>query len=216
MGDLFEPAWINTVVISFTTFFATVGPVETAGMFAGLTAASTPGERRAQALKGTLIAAAILLVFAFFGSGLLAYMGISIPALRTAGGILLLLMAVDLVFSRHSGAMSTTDDENVEARSKQDISVFPLATPLLAGPGAIGAAILLMADTVGIVSEKIAVVTGMLAVMVIALVLMLAATQVQRLLGVTGLNVISRVMGILLAALAVQFIFDGIANSGLI
>lgn len=216
MADFIDPLWLSTVVVSFTTFFALIGPVETAGMFAGLTVSNTPAERRAQAVKGTLFATIILLIFALFGNALLSYMGITLPALRTAGGILLLLMAIDLVFSRHSGATSTTDDENVEAKAKNDISVFPLATPLLAGPGAIGAAILLMADTNGIVIYMSAVVTALIAVQVVALILLLAATQVQKLLGVTGLNVISRVMGILLAALAVQFIFDGISESGLI
>lgn len=215
MFDFIDPIWLNTLIVSFTTFFALVGPVETAGMFAGLTVSNTPAERRAQAIKGACFATIILLVFALFGNALLSYMGITLPALRTAGGILLLLMAIDLVFSRHSGATTTTDDENIEARAKTDISVFPLATPLLAGPGAIGAAILLTADTTGDVTQMSAVITALIAVQVVALVLLLAATQVHRILGVTGLNVVSRVMGILLAALAVQFIFDGISRSGL-
>lgn len=216
MPEFLEPSWVNATVISFTTFFALIGPLETAGMFAALTASDTQTERRTQAVKGVTFATLILLVFAFFGNALLEYMGISLPALRTAGGILLLLMAIDMVFSRRSGATSTTADETNEARTKNDISVFPLATPLLAGPGAIGAAILLMADTEGGIGEKAAVATGLVAVMTIAVVLLLLATQVQRLLGVTGLNVISRIMGILLAALAVQFVFDGISNSGLV
>ncbi|MEQ8665397.1 MAG: MarC family protein [Rhodospirillales bacterium] len=213
VGDL---TWANTALISMTTFFATVSPVHVAVSFAALTATSSPTERRVQAVRGFLIATVVLLIFAFFGGSLLKYMGISLPALRTAGGVLLFLIAIDLVFSRNSGGTTTTDDENREAEKKTDISVFPLATPLIAGPGAIGAAILLFADVTGNVAAQSAVIGGMLVVLVITLFSVLAAAQVQRMLGVTGLNVISRVMGILLAALAVQFVFDGIAQSGLI
>lgn len=216
MGDFFDSLWLNTVVVSFTTLFALIGPIETAGMFAGMTASNTPAERRAQALKGSFYATAILVVFAFFGNAFLSYMGISLAALRTAGGLLLFLVAIDMVFSRQGGATSTTDDENVEAEAKTDISVFPLATPLLAGPGAIGGAILLTAEAGGDLLQASAVVSAILAVMGISVILLLAATQVHRIMGVTGLNVVSRVMGIVLAALAVQFVFDGISQSGLL
>ena len=136
--------------------------------------------------------------------------------MRTAGGILLLLIAIDMVFARSSGGTSTTADEKAEAKSRDDISVFPLATPLIAGPGAIGAAILLVAQAQGD-PEQVAVVVGaMLAVVLVAFVLMIAAAQVQRVLGTTGVHVVSRVLGILLAALAVQFLFDGIKESGLL
>ena len=207
---------LETALAAFTTFFATVGPADVAALFAALTATNTPAERRAIALKGTLLATGILLFFAFFGEAVLASFGISLAALRTAGGILLLLIAIDMVFARPSGGTTTTEEENVEAAARQDISVFPLATPLIAGPGAMGAAILLVADAQGdrvMVAIVVAVLIGVLA---LTYVLMLVATQVQRVLGVTGLQVISRVLGILLAALAVQFIFDGISQSGLI
>lgn len=206
---------LETALVAFTTFFATIGPVDVAALFAALTPAATASQRRAMAFKGMLIATAILLLFALFGNTVLEWLGISLPALRTAGGILLLLIAIDMVFARHSGAAWTTQDETVEAEQRQDISVFPLATPLIAGPGAMGAAILLTAQVRGDWVLELAVIAGLLAVLAITLVLLLMAGRVQKLLGVTGMNVITRVVGVLLAALAVQFIFDGVAASGM-
>lgn len=207
---------LQTALVSFATFFATIGPIDVAAMFAALTTASTPRARLTMALKGTLIATGILLLFAFAGEILLNYFGISLAALRTAGGILLLLIAIDMVFARSSGGVSITEDESREARTQADISVFPLATPLIAGPGAMGAAILLMANTRGDWLLQTAVIGALLAVLLLTLVLLIGASQVHRFLGVTGLHVVTRVFGVLLAALAVQFIFDGIAESGLI
>ena len=202
--------------VAFATLFATVSPVSVAPMFAALTAKATPAARRSMAWRGVLIATCILLVFALFGQSLLARLGISVAALRTAGGILLMLIAVDMVFARDSGAVSATDDERREAAGRDDIAVFPLATPLIAGPGAMGAAALLMASAAESIEQQVAVLLSMGAVMLVTLSMLFAATQVQRLLGVTGLAVLNRVFGVLLAALAVQFVFDGIAESGLL
>jgi len=201
---------------AFTTFFATVSPVDVAALFAALSAAATPKQRRSMAVKGTLIATVLLLLFTLFGAEVLRLMGISLPALKTAGGVLLLLMSIDMVFARPSGMTSTTVAENSEAATKVDISVFPLATPLIAGPGALGAAVLLAAETEGDLVLQAMVVAALLAVMVTTLALLLIAAQVHRFLGVTGQNVITRVVGILLAALAVQFLFDGVRTSGLL
>lgn len=207
---------LKTAAVAFATFFATIGPVDVAAMFAALTSGAAPEQRRHMAFKGSAIAAGILLLFALAGETILTHMGISLAALRTAGGILLLLIGIDMVFARSSGLVSTTPDESAEARLKTDISVFPLATPLIAGPGAMGAAILLVADAEGDPVRQVLVIGTMLGVVLLTLVLLLAASQVQRLLGVTGLHVITRVFGVLLCALAVQFMFDGIANSGLL
>ncbi len=207
---------LETAIVAFTTFFATVGPLDVAAMFAAMTTRATAKARRGMALRGTFIATVVLLTFAVAGDTVLASLGISLAALRVAGGILLLLIAVDMVFARSSGGVSTTDDEAREARTKQDIAVFPLATPLIAGPGAMGAAILLMADAEGDVGLQAIVVGALLALMLLTLALLLLAVQVQRLLGVTAMHVISRVFGVLLSALAVQFIFDGIRQSTLL
>ena len=207
---------LETALVALTTYFATIGPLDVAALFAALTPHNTTAERRAMAVKGTLIALGILLLFAIFGDALLHLFGISLPALRTAGGVLLLLIAIDMVFARPSGGVTTTEDENREATGKRDISVFPLATPLIAGPGAMGATILLVADAEGDWEVIGLVVGSLIAMLALTCLLMLIAAQIQRLLGITGLHVISRVFGVLLAALAVQFIFDGIASSGLL
>jgi multiple antibiotic resistance protein len=207
---------LETALLAFTTFFATIGPLDTAALFPALTPANSARERRAMARKGCLIGAGILLFFALLGEGVLRAFGITLPALRTAGGVLLLLIAIDMVFARESGGTTTTADERAEAASKPDISVFPLATPLIAGPGAIGAAILLVAEAGGDPVEVALVVAALLAVVMLTYLLLLGATQVQKLLGVTGLHVVTRIMGVLLAALAVQFLFDGIRSSGLV
>lgn len=207
---------LKTAAVAFATFFATIGPIDVAAMFAALTSNATPEHRRLMAVKGTLIAAAILMVFALVGETLLAHLGISLAALRTAGGILLLLIGIDMVFARSSGGVSTTADESAEARLKEDISVFPLATPLIAGPGAMGAAILLVADAEGNLARQMVVMVVMLGVVALTFVALLGAAQVQKFLGVTGLHVTTRVFGVLLCALAVQFLFDGIAQSGLL
>jgi len=207
---------LETAALALTTFFATIGPLDIAAIFAALTANSTPGHRRTMAVRGTLIATGILLLFALAGKLLLANLGISLPALRTAGGILLLLIAIEMVFARTTGVTSTTDEEEREALTKQDISVFPIATPLIAGPGSMGAAILLMADTEGDLLRQAVVLGCLLAILVFTTGAMLLAGRIQQWLGVIGMHVITRVMGVLLSALAVQFIFDGVAQSGLL
>ena len=168
------------------------------------------------ALRGTLIAGGILLFFAVFGEFMLKLFGITLPALRIAGGVLLLLISIDMVFARHSGGTGTTPEEETEARSRPDISVFPLATPLIAGPGAISATILL-SSSAGLFSVNwVLVVAGLLLILLLCYLAMLVALPIQRLLGLTGLAVVSRVVGVLLAALAVQFLIDGIKASGLL
>tara|TARA_R110001592_G_scaffold363352_2_gene684830 strand:+ start:105243 stop:105875 length:633 start_codon:yes stop_codon:yes gene_type:complete len=206
----------ETAGLALATFFATIGPLDVAAMFAVLTANQTDQQKRATAIRGTVISAGILVAFALIGELLLAQLGISLAALRAAGGILLLLIGIDMVFARSSGGTSTTDDEEEEATLKTDISVFPLATPLIAGPGAMGAAILLMADQEGDITGQAIIISSILAIVLLTFIALLLASKIQRLLGVTGMHVITRVMGVLLAALAVQFIFDGIKQSGLI
>jgi len=206
---------LNTFVVAFATFFATVGVADIAFIFAGLTRRNTARERFVFATRGVVVAALILVFFAFAGDAILSLFGITIPALRTAGGILLFLIAMDMVFARHSGGTGTTDEETAESRARDDISIFPLAMPLLAGPGAISAAILLTTGARNEV-EYWLVIAALLASLLVAWLSLLAAIPIQRLLGLTGLSVVTRVVGILLAALAVQFVFDGVASAGLL
>lgn len=208
MQDLTE-----TTVVALATLFATIGPLDGAIIFASLTARLSPRERLRTALRGVAVATVILLAFALFGEGMLDLFGISLPALRIAGGILLLLIAIDMVFGRQSGATSTTPDEAVEALTSTDISVFPLATPLIAGPGAMGAVILLMAEAEDDPLAIAIIMGAILAILALSLAAMLLATQLQRLLGRTGVHVIARVFGVILAALSVQFMLEGLEQA---
>lgn len=207
---------METAIVAFTTFFATIAPLDVAAMFAALTPNATPEAKRSMAIRGTLISAAILLSFALVGEIVLSTLGISLAALKVAGGILLLLIGIEMVFARSSGGTSTTDEEDQEAIASNDIAVFPLATPLIAGPGAMGATILLMADARGDLVAEAVIIGAMLTVLLLTLALLLLTNKVLRLFGITAMYVISRVFGVLLSALAVQFMFDGLAQSGLL
>lgn len=207
---------LGTGAVAFTAFFATIGPLDVAAIFVALTPGSTRRARRTMAIRGVSIAAIILVSAALFGKPLLDALGVSLAALRTAGGVLLLLIGIEMVFARSSGSTSATEEEQREAAGKPDITVFPLATPLIAGPGAMGAAILLMSNAHGSLMLQGVVIASLLLMLALTLLALLLAAEIVRWLGVTGMHVIARVFGILLAAMAVQFIFDGIADSGLL
>ena len=206
---------LDTLLLSLSTFFATLGPADLILVYAAITERNTRAERQNMALRGVLIATGILLFFAIFGQALLNLFGITLPALRIAGGILLLLISIDMVFARHSGGTGTTPEEENEARSRPDISVFPLATPLIAGPGAISATILLATPAGLFTLAWLQVVIALLAILTLCWLAMLVAIPIQRLLGLTGLAVVSRVVGVLLAALAMQFLIDGIRSAAI-
>ncbi len=205
----------ETAGVAITTLFATIRPIGVSAMFTALTTSENSEARRAMAIRGTIIAAGILLGFALIGEHLLTSLGISLAALRISGGILLLLIEIDKVFARSTSGTSTTEEER-EAETKQDISVFPLATPLLAGTGSMGAIILLMADAAGNMTSQVIVVASSLTILLLTLGALLSASRIQKHLGVTGMHVVGRIMGVLLSALAVQFILDGIGQSGLV
>jgi len=203
-------------VVALATFFVTVGPVDVAVVYAVLSQGMERAQRRRMALRGALLATGILMLFALFGEAVLSLLGITMPALYTAGGILLLLIGIDMVFARSSGGVSATPEEASEARARGDISVFPLATPLLAGPGAMGAAILLMSRAGDDWAARAVVLGALAAIMALALICLLVAVRLQHLLGVTGAHVLTRILGVLLCALAMQFVFDGLEKSGLL
>jgi multiple antibiotic resistance protein len=158
------------------------------------------------------IAAGVLIAFAFLGTRLLELLHVGIPAFRIAGGILLLIFSIDLLFARHSGLSSITATEELEAKRSEDIAVFPLAIPLIAGPGSLTAIVLLMSRAAGDRLQS-AIVLAMLAiVLMLTLAALLVASQIRRALGVTGVNVVARISGIVLAALSVQYVLDGLAE----
>lgn len=199
------------LVTAFITFFVVIDPIGLAPIFAGLASHAAPGrERRRIALRGVAISAVVLLLFALGGDWLLEALGIGLPAFRIAGGLLLMLLAVEMVMARHSGLSSTTPDEAKEAARSGDVAVFPLAIPLIAGPGALTSVLLLLGKAEGDWVMQAGVLGMMVAVLVLTLVSLLMTSQIMRVLGLTGTNVLTRVFGIITAALAVQFIVDGL------
>jgi multiple antibiotic resistance protein len=210
---------LETALTAFATFFAVIGPIDTAVLVASLTPNMTRAERRGVAIKAVLIATAIILIFALVGEPVLRQLGVSLAALQTAGGIILFIIALNMTLARRPGPGTLTTRESAEAENKTEahaeIAVFPLATPLLAGPGAMTGAIVLAAGTKGDVLLLAAVIGAILAVMAITLALLLLAQEVHQLIGVTARKVVVRVFGVLLAALAVQMIFNGIAEAHL-
>jgi multiple antibiotic resistance protein len=204
---------VDDIVKFFVLFFVVVEPLTLVPVFAALTEGATPEFRRHVAWKAVLVAGGICTLFAIGGAQFLRFMGISLDAFRIGGGILLFLIALDMVFARISAARATTTTEEDESRHRQDISVFPLAFPLITGPGAMATVILAFGET----GKSWIVYAGqflaMLIVLAIALILMRLTTRVMRVLGVTGGNVVSRLSGVILAALAVQFIIDGLRGA---
>ncbi len=197
---------------AFVTLIVVVDPVSLVPIFGALTQKETDAERRRIAFRGVAIAAAILVIFTFIGNPLLSVLGISLSAFRVAGGVLLFLLAIDMVLVRDSGLRSTTVREQAEAAQRQDISVFPLAIPLIGGPGAITTMLLLNGRSTDI-WVTLALLGVLMLVLGLALLSLLLTGRLMKLIGVTGSGVVSRVLGVLLAALAVQFIVDGLSMS---
>ncbi len=196
---------------AFVTLLVVVDPLGLAPIFGALTRGFSAKQRRESAIRGTMLGSLILILFALAGDVLLDALGIGLPAFRIAGGLLLFLLALDMVFARPSGMRATTVREQEEESYQQDISVFPLAIPLIAGPGAITTVLLY---TGGSSTGQLALFMGvLLAVLVLTLISLLLAPRVMQLFGETGANVLSRVLGVLLAALAVQFVLDGLHAS---
>lgn len=206
---------VEIAAITLATLFATVSPIDISAIFAALTSEYSDKKRKRTAVRAVMVATIVLLVFAVLGEALLSVLGISMASLRTAGGIILLLIGIEMVFARTSGASSTTELEDEETQERQDVSVFPMALPLIAGPGSMGAVMLMMAHASDFYQQA-TVILCVIAIMLLTLVCLFAATPITRLLGVTGMHVIMRVMGVLLCALAVQFIFDGVVESGVL
>ena len=199
----------DVILNAFVTFFVTIDPPGLAGMFLALTSGMSAIDRRQLALRGTLIGAAILVVFMIVGSSLLATMGISINAFRVAGGLLLFYIAFEMVFEKRSDRKEDATGRIVSAKELQSLAVFPLAIPMIAGPGAISAAILLAADFVWLV-DRLILIGILLSVCLLVYLFFLLAGQLQKYVGETGQTILTRLLGILLAALSVQFVVDGL------
>lgn len=203
------------ILSALTILFVTVGPIEVATVFLAVSPTVKPEAGFRVAFLAIVVATSVLLAFAVGGNQVLELMGVGLPAFRTAGGILLLKLAADLLFKHHSELTSLSRAEEDEASRHTSIAIFPLAIPMIAGPGSLTAVVLLMGRATSLVEQSI-VVGGLLLIAGFTFGAMIWATQIVRFLGLTGANVIARLSGMLLAALAMQFVFDGLKESGVL
>ena len=201
------------IISAFVTLFVVIDPIGLTPVFIALTRGMTPQHRRRVGWRALTIAAGLLTLFGLAGESILRGIGISLPAFRIAGGILLFLTAIDMLFERRTERREgqTTDPGRPD---ESDPSVFPLATPLVAGPGALATMILLVGQHEG-PAHTLMIHLVMLAVLAIAAVLFAMAGPIARLLGRTGTMVVTRLLGMLLAALSIQFVIDGLKGTGL-
>ncbi|MBW6533312.1 MarC family protein [Sphingomonas citri] len=201
---------VELFVSSFVTLFLIIDPPGCAPIFAGLTAGATPAHRRAMAIRAVVVAAGILLLFALAGEPLLHALGIELASFRIAGGLMLFLIALEMVFEKRTQRREDRAAK-VTAEEADDVSIFPMAMPMIAGPGSIATVMLLMARSNGL--ERSAVVMAALgANLLLMLGSLLAAGPIMRILGAKIEAVITRLLGVLLAALAVQFVIDGVVE----
>lgn len=196
-------------ISAFVTFFTIIDPVGLAPVVIGLTAHLEDAQRNVIVTRAILISAAIIAFFALVGGFLLARLGISLYAFNIAGGLLLFMVAVDMLFGRPSGTRETKTEEE-EAMTREDVSVFPLAIPMIAGPGTIATTILYVNQAVPRLVDMLSVGAAIITALLAAWVVMRSSLWIVRRAGKTGILVLSRILGILLAALAVQFVLNGI------
>jgi multiple antibiotic resistance protein len=203
---------IELFLSAFATLFVVIDPPGCAPIYAGLTKGANAVQQRGMAIRAVMIASAILLVFALVGEALLKTLGISLNAFRIAGGIMLFLIALEMVFEKRQERREDRATKIMETPEVEDVSVFPMAMPMIAGPGSIATVMLLVSRAEG-PGETAAVFGALALVLVLTLVALLAAGPLMRLLGAKIEAVITRLLGVLLAALAIQFVIDGVRRS---
>lgn len=199
-------------ISAFITLFVVIDPPGCAPIYAGLTKDASSAQRTAMAIRASMIAAVILLVFALFGEDLLGALHIQLDSFRIAGGLMLFWIAWEMVFEKRTQRREERAAKHAASPEPEDVSVFPMAMPMLAGPGAIAAVMLLMNEATGI-EESLIVLAALAAVLVLTMVALIAAGPLIRLLGDRVEAVITRLLGVLLAALAAQYVIDGIRGS---
>lgn len=202
---------LATLITVFTTLFVIIDPPGLAPIFLALTQGLSGAQRRTIALRACLIAAVLMVVFLFLGEAVLGFVGISMPAFRIAGGLLLFLTALEMLFQRRQSRREGNATEGA-SEHEDDPSVFPLALPLIVGPGAI-TTIILFSGQATTIADTAALMGVMGVVLLFTFLSFLASPAIERLLGKTGINIVTRVLGMLLAALAIQFVLDGIRQS---
>ncbi len=200
---------IEFFISAFVTLFVVIDPPGCAPIYASITREATAAQRRTMALRAVLISTAILLVFGLWGKQLLGLLGVELYSFRIAGGIMLFIIALEMVFEKRTQRREDRAQKIIDTPEVEDVSVFPMAMPMIAGPGSITTVMLLMARAEGL-QERLVVLSAMAAVLVLALAALLAAGPLMSVLGQKVEGVITRLLGVVLAALAVQFVVDGI------
>ncbi|HAT86783.1 MAG TPA: MarC family protein [Rhizobiales bacterium] len=200
---------LDLMLNAFVTLFVTIDPLGLAPIFLAITSGASKQERMKIAVRAVLTAAVILIAFALIGQAILSVLGISLGAFRIAGGLLLFVIAFEMVFEKRKERKSKSAQKALTDDEIHNIAVFPLAIPLIAGPGAISAVLLLVSQSSGWVDQG-SVLAVILFVLILVMLMFLLASPVERLLGESGRNVLTRLLGVLLSALSVQFIADGI------
>ena len=203
---------LELFVSAFTTLFLVIDPPGCAPIYAGLTVDATARQARVMALRATLIAMAILVGFALFGEELLGSLHIALDSFRIAGGIMLFLIALDMVFEKRTQRREERAEKIRATPEVEDVSVFPMAMPMIAGPGSIASVMLLMARAQG-TEQTLVILAALVAVMLLTFLALVGARPLIRLLGDRVEAVITRLLGVLLAALAVQFVIDGVRSA---
>lgn len=202
-------------VTAFATLFVAVGPIDSAIVFGGLTAEVHRPERFRLAWQAVVIAGMVLFSFALFGNQVLGALGASLYAFQFAGGVLLLLQAIEMIFAQPAGLSSLTALERREAMEPGGIAIFPLAFPVIAGPAGLTAVVLLMGRAEGDLISSAIVLAALCACLILTYIAMIFTDVLHRILKETGSKVLARLAGMILATLAVQFIFDGIRGANL-
>ncbi len=201
---------IELYISSLITFFVVIDPPGCAPIYAGLSASASALQKRAMAIRAVGVSALILFVFALFGEALLKGLGISLASFRIAGGIMLFLIALEMVFEKRTERREDRAAKVASDPEAEDVSIFPMAMPMIAGPGSIASVMLLMSRNSGI-ERSLVVLAAMVTILLLTLVALLAAGPIMRILGAKIEAVITRLLGVLLAALAVQFVLDGLS-----
>ena len=199
---------VELFISSFITFFVIIDPPGCAPIYAGLTGDASAVQRRSMAMRAVGVATIILLVFALFGEELLKGLGIELASFQIAGGIMLFLIALEMVFEKRTQRREDRAAA-VAAQEVEDVSIFPMAMPMIAGPGSIASVMLLMSGSNGL-NQSLVVFAALGSVLLITLAALIAAGPLMRLMGHKMEAVITRLLGVLLAALAVQFVIDGV------
>ena len=203
---------LDLFISAFVTLFVVIDPPGCAPIYASLTSGANAAQRRSMAIRATLIAGAILIFFALLGEALLAFLHIDLDSFRIAGGIMLFIIAVDMVFEKRTERREQRAEKIIATPEVEDVSVFPMAMPMIAGPGSIASVMLLVSQNQGI--ERASVIFGaLLAVLLLTMAALLAAGPLMRVMGQKAEAVITRLLGVLLAALAAQFVIDGLKAS---